>query len=370
MLEDTRVVDLLIRQSNRAGTAGRYTEALAAATRAVEAASRCDDLGLLARALATEGIALGMLGDSVGSLARFTRVLGLAEDPATRGRVNQATAALAVAQAHWRWVEAARFLTSIPVRKLFEALDAADRWLDATGHRGWRDAVLFERALIHNRLDEHDAAITCAKEALALKLRHPESPGFTLGAYRCILGDVLHDAGHASAAARSYRAVLDPPARHAWDRYRAHRGLAGCALTTGDPATARHEAERAVLLAEPLGADDQCDALDRLGQACRAQGDLAAAWDTAERHMRIAARIGGHYFPYYATRNAADIALDRADHVTALRFLADLDVHAQAMDTAAETTTHAADVARIRRRLGEQDAGTTDTDQGERKNAV
>jgi tetratricopeptide (TPR) repeat protein len=304
--------------------------------------------------LEKEGTAFGMLGDSAGALARLTRVLGMAKDPATRGRMDQPTAILALASAHWRWVEYARLLTSIPVRRLFEALDAADLWLNATDHRGWRSAVEFERAVIHNRLDEHDAAIDCAKKALALALRQsaPRNLGFPLAAYRCTLGDTLHDAGRVSEAAQSYREVLDAPTVIAWGRYDAHRGLADCALSTGDPATARREAERAVQLAEPLGDDDMCNGLDRLGRACRAQEDLDAAWHAAECHLLIAARIGDHYFPYYATRNAADIALDRADHATTRRLLVDLDLHARAMDAAAETTKHTAAAARIRRRLG------------------
>lgn len=351
MVQDMRVVDLLIRQSTRAGVAGRYTEALAAATRAVEAADRLDDPGLLVRALGTEGSAFRMLGDNTSALIRFTRVLGLAEDPATRSRLTHPTTVLEVASAYWSWVESARFLTGIPVRKLSEVLDTTDRWLEATGHREWRDAVLYERAVIHSRLGEHDAAVACAKEALALALRNPSDGGWPLYSYRCKLGDVLCSAGYASEAASHYQDVIDDPSSSPWGRYSAHRGLADCALAAGDPISARREAERAVQFAEPLGDDDRCDALDRLGRACRAQGDLAAAWHAAKRHLETAARIGDHYFPYYATRNAADIALDQADEVSARRFLDDLDVHARAMDTAAETTIHTADVARIRRRF-------------------
>ena len=133
---------LLVDQSDAAYGEGRYGEAAAAAGRAVQAARHLDDLVLLVRALRMEAAALSMLGDDAAALARFTEILGLAQDPANSARLDHPDAADAIARAHWDWVECARFLTSIPVRDLFGVLDAADRWLAATGHRHWRAAVL------------------------------------------------------------------------------------------------------------------------------------------------------------------------------------------------------------------------------------
>ena len=291
------------------------------------------------------------MGDHPAALARYTQILGLAEDPATGGRLDDPQAAQAVAAAHWSWVESARFVTGIPVRELFGVLEAADRWLAATGHPDWRAAILAQRAQVHRTLGERGAAVTAAEEALALALQHPDAPGYALSTYRYWLGDVLRDAGRAAEAAPHYQAILADPAAGPWDRFVAHQGLARCALAAGDLETARREARTAVLLAEPLGDNALCNALDALAAACRAAGDLAEAGQAAARYLEAAGRVGGHYRPYYATRTAVDVALDRGDLPAARQLLGELDEHAAAMDASRGTTSYTSETAQRRQRL-------------------
>jgi tetratricopeptide (TPR) repeat protein len=352
-LDSSAAAGLLVDQAWEAYNAGRFQEALSAAGRAAEAATRLDDQVLLVQALDVEGWALYILGDAAGALARCTQILGMAEDPATRGRLDHPDAARMVARAYWHWVGCARFITSIPLRDLFGVLDAAERWLAATGHRDWRAAILSERARVHAQLGEWDAAVASAQEALAMELHHPDSPGYSLVSCRWSLGDFLIDAGRAAEAVPYFQAVLDDPDSATWDQYRGHEGLARCALAAGDLAAARREARRAVQLAEPLGDDALCTSLGALAGACRAQGDLEAAWQAAACRLEAAVRIGGHYRPWQATLGAVDIALDRADHATARQLLDDLDIHAEAMDTATGSTTHTTKAASRRQRLAQ-----------------
>jgi len=342
---------LLVDEAWAAYREGRYQHAVAAAGRAVAAGEQLDDPVLLVRALEAEAAALRLTGDFTAALARHTRVLGLAEDPATASRLDHPPAVRAVAGAHWGWVVCARFLTGIPVRELFGVLDAADRWLAATGHTDWRAAVLSERGSVYQSLGEMDAAIAAAEEALALAIQHPDAPGYTLGAYRYQLGYVLRAAGRATEAAPHYQAILDDPAAGPWDRRAAHMGLARCALTAGDPVSGRREARTAVSLAEPLGDDALSGSLDVLAAACRADGDLEAAWQAATRHLEAAGRVGGHNSPYYAVRAAVDIALDRADLAAAKRLLGELDEHAAALDATTGTTTRTSETAQRHQRL-------------------
>ena len=74
-------------------------------------------------------------------------------------------------------MQAARFAGGIPVRELFQVLEAGDRWLTATGHRDWRASILAQRAQVHSDLGETEAAVAAAEEALAVKVQHPDSPG-------------------------------------------------------------------------------------------------------------------------------------------------------------------------------------------------
>jgi tetratricopeptide (TPR) repeat protein len=138
------------------------------------------------------------------------------------------------------------------VRELFGVLEAAERWLAATGHPDWRAAILSERALTHRMLGETNAAVAAAEEALAVATQHPDAPGYTLNSHRYQLGDILRDARRAAEAAPHYQAILADPDATPWERRAAHEGLAWCALAAGDPDTACREARTAVLLAESL----------------------------------------------------------------------------------------------------------------------
>jgi tetratricopeptide (TPR) repeat protein len=355
MAEDlgARAAGLLIGQAWDAYRGGRFQQALAAAERAVQAAGQLDDPVLLVRALRVQGAAFQVTGDPAAALVRYTRIMGLAEDPATGSRLDDPTAAEAVADAYWRWAEAARLAGGIPVRELFRVLEAGDRWLTATGHRDWRASILLQRAMVHHRLGETEAAIAAAGEALAATAQYPDVPGCTLNDCRYQLGAILHDAGRAAEAAPHYQAILDDPGAGLWAQRIAHKGLAWCALEAGDPGTARRQAHTAVLLAEPLGDDALCLSLDVLAEACRADGDLEAAWQAATRYLEAAGRIGGHYRPYYAARIAADVARDRGDLATARRLLEELAGHAEALDADTGSTVYADETARRRQRLTE-----------------
>jgi tetratricopeptide (TPR) repeat protein len=348
---ESQAAGLLVKQAWTDYVAGRYRAAVAAATRAAEAARQLDDVALLARALNAEAGALTQLGDSPAALARYTQILGLAEDPATRGHLDDDAIAEVIAAAHWNWVHCARFVPGIPVRELFTVLDAAQRWLAATGHSDWRAAVLSERAQLHQRLGEAVAAVAAAEEALAVALQHPDAPGHTLASHRFMLGDMLRAAGRAEQAVPHYQAVLADPAVSGWSRLAAHQGLAKCALAASDLAAGHREARTAVLLAEPLGDEALCPALEALTQASRAAGDLTQAWQVTARYLETAGRTGGRTQLYYATRTAVDVALDRADLPAARRLLSELAELAAALDVSADTTISGDAVQERRQRL-------------------
>jgi tetratricopeptide (TPR) repeat protein len=353
MAEDlgTRAAGLLIDQAWAAYYEGRYQQALAAAGRAVEAAGQLDDPALLVRALWIQASTLRLTGDFAAALVRYTRIMGLAEDPAAGSRLDDPKVAEAVADTYWSWTEAARFAGGIPVRELFQVLEAGDRWLTATGHRDWCASILLQRAAVHHALGETEAAVAAAGEALAAKIPYPNAPGCTLNGVRYQLGDILRAAGRPADAAPHYQAILDDPDATSWQRCIAHRGLAWCALAAEDAGTARGEARTAVLLAEPLGDKALSTGLEVLAAACRADADLEAAWQAAARYLETAGRIGGHYDPYYAARTAADVALDRGDLTAARRLVEELSEHAAALDADIGSTAYANETARRRRRL-------------------
>jgi tetratricopeptide (TPR) repeat protein len=341
---------LLIDQAWDAYGQGRYGTARAAAVRAVQAARQLDDPVLLVRALAAEASALDLLGDRAAALARYTQILGLVEDPATRGRLEDPAVVRAVARAHVAWVEAARTVSGVPVRALFGVLDAGENYLQAIGRPQWRAGLLLQRALTHRRLGEWDEAVAFAEEALALY--QDDAPGYTRGGHRFQLGDILREAGRPGEAEPYYQAVLDDPdTGNPFERMAALEGLAWCALERDDLAAAQRYALAAVREAEPLGDESVSIALDVAVKVDQAAGDLDGAAETAGRLMETARRLGGHHELYFAVRTAVGVALDRADLDHARELLTELEEHARALADADGTTTWEAEVADLRQRL-------------------
>lgn len=347
--------DRLVSQAWLAYGSDRYRDAAAAAAQAADMAGQLDDPVLLVRALRIGATAQSLLGDGAAALTCYTQILGLAEDPATRGRLEGPSATEAVAVAYWSWVRCARSLPGISVPELHEVLDAAERWLSAAGHRDWRASVLFERAFTFEMLGDRAAAVAAAEEALAVALQYPDAPGYALAGFRFGLGDFLRAAGRPTEAVPHYRAVLDDASASGWDRSAAHEGLARCALTAGDLTTALREAR--AMSGASLGDEALCTSLDVLAEVHRAAGDNDAAWQAATEYLAAAGRIGGHYRPYFATRLAVDVALDRGDLAAAGRLLAGLGEHARALDASTSTTRWTGETAKRQQRLAEAASG-------------
>ena len=345
---EARAVELLIEQADDSLTGSRYAAALAAAERAAEAAAHLNDTNLLLRTLEIEADALRMSGSVRLALVRYTRILGLANDPAVTARLDD-LATQAIARAYANWVVAARYAGGVPVRDMFGVLDAADRWLTATGHPDWRAPVLLQRSALHRRLSEWDQAIAAAQDALAA--HRPGTPGYTLATHRFELGDVLRLAGRPHEAELQYQAILDDATTSAYDRSVALRGLTWCALARGDPDTAAHHARSAVQLAEPLGDEPALPTLAAQIAVHRATGDLEAAAQAAARSLDAARRIGTHYRLFYALFDAVDVALDRGDHSTAATLLEELDRHATALDADTSGTAYRDEAADLRAHL-------------------
>lgn len=290
------------------------------------------------RALIAEGTARAGAGDHGAALACYTRVL-------TRAAAGSARQAWEVATAHMHWVESARF-AGVPLRSLFPVLDAAERYLKSIGRPEWRSGLLVQRAATHRELAEWDEATTAAEEALAAYTK--DAPGTTLATVQYRLGDILLGAGRHFDAVPHFRAVLDDPGP---GRYKAHVGLANCALSRHHPRAAVRHATSAVRESEALGDEALRLSLHALVAAHRAAHDLDAAGAAATRYLKIAERIGSPYACFFALRCATDVALDRRDLATAHTLLPELEQQATVLDDANGHTRRSTEAAKRRRRL-------------------
>lgn len=348
---EVRAVELLVNEAWAAFGEDRYQAAAAAARRAVRGAELLDEPSLLVRALDADGYALRLAGDYVAALANYTRILALVEDPASGEHLRGEAAAMTVAGAHLYWTEAARYVPGIDVRQLFTVLDAGDKWLIATGHRSWRAGILLQRAAVHRDLDEVDAAVAVAQEALAAY--QPGAPGFTIATHRCDLAILLLETDRVADADTLLRAVVDDPATGEYDRLTALRGLSRAARATGDTDAARRHATAALQLADLLGGPTRCYALNTLTAAHRASGDLDAARLAADQELDLARDYSSPYILYDALCDVVDVALDQADLDTATTLLPELAAQAAMLDQNIGNTTYADKVAARRTRLGE-----------------
>ena len=276
---------------------------------------------------------MNQLGEKATALARHTEVLALAEDPAHREALAGSRAQRAVAQSFVDWVECAQFLPEFPATDLLRVVDWAEAWLRGVGRGRWRAGVCLQRARVLEMLGRRPEALGLAEEAVALAERDPAAPGYTLATHRWRLGDLLRAEGQTERAAGQYQRVLDDPASHPGDRLAALVGLALCALARGEPPRAQELAADAVRLAEGLGENVLCAALEVAVAAHRGVGDLPRARAAAERHLQLARRFGA-FDQYFAVRDRLDVALDEGDRGTAGALLAELQPLAEALDGA------------------------------------
>lgn len=342
-------VDLLLREGRSFINEGRYAEALRAAEKAREGAKPLGDIGLEVRAASLEADALKMLGRHGDALGRYSWILGIAEDPAHARAVAEERVAFEVVSAFLFWADSALSLPAIQVDRLFEVLDAGERFARGIGKPAWRAGLLRTRADVLGALGRTNEAIGCAEEGLALKLRDRTAPGATLGSHRWGLGDLLRDAGRFDEARGLYQAVLDDPVGSITnDRFAALRGLHACCLAAEDGAGARAYANEAVRLGEPMGDNALSHALEDLTDACLAQGDVAAARAASDRRVQVARRLDAPMHLFSALARAARVALAEKDAAGARAFLAEAQPHAEALDRARNRYDYRADLDRLR----------------------
>jgi tetratricopeptide (TPR) repeat protein len=347
------VIALFLAEAETASDEGRFAQALAATGRAISAAEQAGDALLVVRALDAERRILRSSDDHGGALVRSTRILAMAEDPATRDVLDGPTATRAIANAYLEFAFSGRMHGGMSLRELLKVLDAADAFMTATGHRDWRAGVLMERAEIHSALGDKATALTLAQAAVAAY--QPTTPGFSAASYRNCLGSFLADVGRNEEAAGHFEAVLADQAAQIIDRMVARNHLARAALDAGDNATAARHAQAAIDLAEGYSGSAVYGSWGLLARARLAAGEHDAAWQAAEAGLAAAQRAGGHSMLYYATRSAFDVAFGRSDIPGAIGLVEELAGHAAALDQAQGRTTLTREAASRRRRLASSD---------------
>lgn len=326
-----RSIELLIEEAKALSRDGQYTDALRAAERAASAAQELGELGLEIRAVLEEADAHRVLGDKGTSVARFTWVLAMVEDRTLWSELERAGVTPQITRAYMDWVDSALFVPEIPSAQIFDVLAAGEGYVQAIGRPEWRSGILYSRSLALRAEGRSEEAVAPAKEAVVLKQRHPDAPGYPLATYRRSLADLLYRLDRVEEAEAHYQEVPSDPECPSFDNFLAHKGLAQCALRQGDPRLARREAEEALRFAQSIDDSLVGPALEILVLACRRLRDLPAARAAAEQHV-AAGRVLGKVRLYAGLRDALDVALDERRFREAQAYLGEVMPLAQALD--------------------------------------
>lgn len=357
--QELNALELLINEAQSLNNDCQYLNALAAAERAVSLAEELNDPAWLVRALLPEEEALRLSGQVAAALIRSSRILAMAEDPDTREALTSDANVEDIFLAYIRWIDAAHYVTDFPCTRLFDVVDAADRWLRAVGHPEWRSALVLARSNIYRHLGKYDLALSFAEEALATY--KSSAPGFSIGSYRRDVARCKLKAGHYRDAEAAFKSLLDSE-RDTSLKSQAFAGLAQCALRIGDEKAASRYAASALRLADQVGDYEVCIALECQVEIFRAMGDLPAAWKSSTRQLEAAKRCDVNWRLYCATRDLIDVALDRRDLDSARAAMPALEKYAANEDKAVGRAKYMTESAERRRRLVES-AGAVDNEQ-------
>lgn len=338
MRADTRPITLLLDEAQRYLGEDLYRPMLDAAHRAATLATALDSPRLRLKATFWEAVALRLLGDYGGALARLTQVLAWVENPALMHREAEIDIREEVIGAHVEWVACARNLPGLPAAQLFRVLDAAEAWATAADRGGHRASLLLERARLLELQGRFAQAVAAAEQALAIARACSHGLVYPHTTCRWTLADLLRRTDRYADARTHYQAVLDCPDSQIADRLAAHVGLAWCAVDLREGAVARRHAERAVAVAEGLSDDSLCVALCAMVAACRADGAVHEASVAATHQLRVVRRLQSDLHLHFALRDAADVALDRADAAAARAHIAEARPLAEAIDRDNGTT--------------------------------
>ncbi|MCB9762063.1 MAG: hypothetical protein H6741_00185 [Alphaproteobacteria bacterium] len=350
-LRDRDVIARLLQETDLLHAEGRAFERARLAGRALDAA-RADPalLTLQLQAAARRADALWRLGQADAALAHDTWLLDLSRRPHAWSTLREAGPSIILLQATLRWVSCARELPPIALEDLFGVLDAGEARLRETGRLAWRDSLDASRAALLLQLGRPEEALGPSTRALALRSRHPKSPGFPRSTLRHVHAEVLRALSRLDEAEALHRQVRDDPRAGASARRAALGGLSRVCLDRGDLPSALRFARRALTLAEGAGPSAVGDALAALVAALRATGALEEAHAAAERRLRLAEPLGDRP-RYRAHRDALDVALDRRDHPRARALLDAIAPLAVTMNGSTRDRRFTEEVAARRARL-------------------
>jgi tetratricopeptide (TPR) repeat protein len=190
------------------------------------------------------------------------------------------------------------------------------------GKRNWAAGLRLQRGTLWKRQGKLEAALSEMEAALALERRHPNAPGYTLGAHLCDLGDLLRELERLDAAAAAYREVTEGYEFSDYEQQWAWNGLAQVALARHNWAEAETCALKSLELARGIESLNPIrNAYDLLGDVYYKQERLTQCIEAKIQTWRYARQYGEAGGIYEIYEDMAEIRLYQAKQGNPQRYI-------------------------------------------------
>lgn len=255
----------------------QYAKAEKFYQRAAELAESIHDLSLMIKERFWLADMQRMQGNNRSALTVYAWLIEVAYDPDLDHELTEDDLWI-IAGGFMDFVEAGRFLPDMKAADLERVIDRGLDWLSGIGKKNWSAGLRLLRGQLWQSQDRHEAAQAELETALALKRRHPNAPGYTLGTHLLRLADLLQEMDKGSEAEIYYREVIDGHEFNNHNKLWAWKGLAQIMIAREDLAEANDCAQKSLELAQLIEAPTPSQvAYSILATIARKQGQITQA---------------------------------------------------------------------------------------------
>jgi hypothetical protein len=262
-----------------------------------------------------------MQGKNQAALEVYTWLIGVAYDPEQSRRLDDDDLWY-VAQGFQDFVDVGRFLPEMAAADLERVINRGLDWLAGVGQRNWSAGLRLQRGTLWEAQGKLEAALGEMEAALALRRRHPNAPGYTLGAHLCHLGDLQKYMERLESATEAYREVTEGYEFSDYAQLWAWKGLAQVALARQDWAEAETCALKSLELARGIeSASPIYYAYSLLGDVYYKQERLPQCIEAKIQTWRYARQLGDVGGIYEIYQDMAEIRLYQAKQGNPQRYV-------------------------------------------------
>ena len=251
----------------------------------------------------------------------YTWLIGVAYDPEQSRQLDDDDLWY-VASGFMDFVEVGGFLPEMKAADLERVLDRGLDWVASIGKRNWYAGLRLQRGTLRQAQGRLSAALSEMEAALALRRRHTDAPGYTLGSHLLDLGDLLREMERLEEAEGYYREVAEGHEFDDGEQWWAWHGLAYVALAQEAWAEAETFALKSLELARGIESPiNLCESYQLLGEVYQKQGKIARATEAGIQTWHYARQHHNEERRYNSYRDIAAIRIYQAKQSNPQRYI-------------------------------------------------